>query len=242
MQSLKGKTVVVTGASSGIGRAAARAFAAQGMQLVLTARSEESLNALAKELGPSAHVIPADLNLPSDVDRLCTDCVAKLSHIDVLFANAGVFEMGSVAEGNPKDWDELMMINVNSVFRMIHAFLPGMIERKSGDILVTGSIAAHHAMRGEPIYAASKHALRAFLQALRLQVATDNIRVGSISPGTVLNALWGIHTEEEISQRVNDHSGLRSEDIAETAVFVLSRSPHITIRDIVILPQAWDEV
>ena len=242
MQSLQGKTVVVTGASSGIGRAAARAFAAEGMQLVLTARSEESLNALAAELGPSAHVIPADLCKPSDVDRLCVEGIAKLGHIDVLFANAGVFETGLAAEGDPNHWDDLMMVNVNSVFRMIHAFLPGMSARKSGDILVTGSIAAHHAMRAEPIYAASKHALRAFLQALRLQVAADNIRVGSISPGTVLNELWGIHTEEEISRRVADHSGLRSEDIAETAVFVLSRSPHITIRDLVILPQAWDEV
>lgn len=242
MQSLQGKTVLVTGASSGIGRAAARAFAAEGMQLVLTARSEKRLNALAAELGPSVQVIPADLRVFSEVDRLCADSLAALGHIDVLFANAGVFETGPVAEGNPKDWDDLMMINVNSVFRMIHAILPGMVDRKSGDILVTGSIAAHHAMRAEPVYAASKHALRAFLQSLRLQVAADNIRVGSISPGTVLNALWGINTEEEVSQRVADHSGLRSEDIAEAAVFVLSRSQHITIRDMVILPQAWDVV
>lgn len=239
-QSLRGKTVLVTGASSGIGRAAARAFAGEGMRVVLSARSREKLEALAAELGDAATVITADLTEPAEVDRLIATSISKQGGIDVLFANAGVYIAGAVAEGSPDDWDHLLMLNVNSVFRAIHAALPHMQARKSGDILVTSSISAHQALHFEPVYSASKHAVNAFVHGLRRQLIPDNIRVGSLAPGTVLNELWGFHDPAEIDKRVTDRTGLRSEDVADAAIFMLTRPPNVTIRDLVILPQALD--
>ena len=240
MQSLKGKTVLVTGASSGIGRAAARAFVREGMRVVLSARSRDKLAALAAELGSNAIVIPADLGQPREVDRLVAESILRLGGIDVLFANAGIYVAGKVAEGDPDEWDRLLMLNVNSVFRAVRAVLPHMQARRSGDILVTSSISAHQALHFEPVYSASKHAVNAFVHGLRRQVIADNIRVGSIAPGTVLNELWGFHDPAEIEKKVADRSGLRSEDVAEAAVFMLTRPPNVTIRDLVILPQALD--
>ena len=120
-QSLQGKTVLVTGASSGIGRAAACAFVREGMRVALSARSHDRLEALAAELGDAATVIAADLTEPAEVDRLVAESILKLGGIDVLFANAGVYVAGKVAEGSPDEWDRLLMLNVNSVFRAIHA-------------------------------------------------------------------------------------------------------------------------
>jgi len=240
VQSLKGKTVLVTGASSGIGRAAARAFVREGMRVVLSARSQDKLAALAAELGSNAIVIPADLGQPREVDRLVAESILRLGGIDVLFANAGIYVAGKVAEGDPDEWDRLLMLNVNSVFRAVRAALPHMQARRSGDILVTSSISAHQALHFEPVYSASKHAVNAFVHGLRRQVIADNIRVGSIAPGTVLNELWGFHDPAEIEKKVADRSGLRSEDVAEAAVFMLTRPPNVTIRDLVILPQALD--
>ena len=238
MQSLKGKTVLVTGASSGIGRAAARAFVHEGMRVVLSARSHDKLAALAAELGSNAIVIPADLGQPREVDRLVAESILRLGGIDVLFANAGIYVAGKVAEGDPDEWDRLLMLNVNSVFRAVRAALPHMQARRSGDILVTSSISAHQALHFEPVYSASKHAVNAFVHGLRRQVIADNIRVGSIAPGTVLNELWGFHDPAEIEKKVADRSGLRSEDVAEAAVFMLTRPPNVTIRDLVMLPRA----
>lgn len=239
-QSLQGKTVLVTGASSGIGRAAARAFVREGMRVALSARSHDRLEALAAELGNAATVIAADLTEPAEVDRLVAESILKLGGIDVLFANAGVYVAGKVAEGSPDEWDRLLMLNVNSVFRAIHAALPHMQARKTGDILVTSSISAHQALHLEPVYSASKHAVNAFVHGLRRQLIPDNIRVGSLAPGTVLNELWGFHDAIEIDKKVADRTGLRSEDVAEAAVFMLTRPPNVTIRDLVILPQALD--
>jgi len=133
-----------------------------------------------------------------------------------------------------------LMLNVNSVFRAIRAALPHMRKRKSGDIIVTSSISAHQALHFEPVYSASKHAVNAFAHGLRRQLIPDNIRVGALAPGTVLNELWGYRDPAEIEKRVADRSGLRSEDVAEAAVFMLTRPAHVTIRDLVILPQALD--
>ena len=95
-------------------------------------------------------------------------------------------------------------------------------------------------MQSEPVYSASKHALQTFVHAVRRQIAPHNIRIGAISPGTVLNELWGFNEKTDIDRRVETHDGLRSEDVAEACLWMLTRPPHVTIRDIVILPQNQD--
>ena len=239
-QDLSGKVVLVTGASSGIGRAMAKALAAEGAKLALVGRSAERLTAVAAEIGGDALVIAGDLTKPAEVDRTVAEAIDRFGRIDLLLPNAGLYIPGNVAEGDPDAWDELLSINVNSVFRLVQAVLPSMIARKSGHILITSSIAGHQALHWEPIYSASKHAIQAFVHGLRRQVAAQNIRVGAIAPGVVLNELWGYTDPAAIEAKVESREGLRSEDVADAVVFMLTRPANVNIRDLVILPQNQD--
>ena len=240
-QKLSGKVALITGASSGIGRAMAHTLAAEGVKLVLVGRSNERLQAVAKKLGTvESLVLPADLTKPADVEQVASDSLARFGRIDILLANAGLYIPGDVVEGNANAWDEMLAVNVNSVFRLIRAVLPQMIERKSGDIIVTSSISGHQAIQWEPVYSASKHAVQSFVHGLRRQVAPHNVRVGAVAPGTVLNELWGYRTPAEIEAKVASHEGLRSEDVAEAVLFMLTRPANVTIRDLVMLPQNQD--
>jgi ribitol 2-dehydrogenase len=240
MRALKGKSVLVTGASSGIGRASAKAFAKEGMRVAVNARSADRLRELVKELGPDAIMLPADLTNAAETDELIRQAIAKLGRLDILFANAGVYIAGQVAEGDPAEWDKLLALNVGSVFRSINRVIPHMRANGGGDILVSSSISAYQAIHFEPVYSASKHALNAFLYGVRRQVIQDKIRIGAIAPATVLNELWGYTDPGSIDKKVASREGLRSEDVAEAAVFMLSRPPHVAIRDLVMLPQALD--
>jgi ribitol 2-dehydrogenase len=240
MQALKGKSVLVTGASSGIGRASAKAFAKEGMRVAVSARSTDRLRELVRELGADAIMLPADLTSAAETDELIRQAIAKLGRLDVLFANAGVYIAGQVADGDPAEWDKLLALNVGSVFRSINRVIPHMRASGGGDILVSSSISAYQAIHFEPVYSASKHALNAFLYGVRRQVIQDKIRIGVIAPATVLNELWGYTDPGSIDKKVASREGLRSEDVAEAAVFMLSRPPHVAIRDLVMLPQALD--
>jgi ribitol 2-dehydrogenase len=239
-QTIRGKVVLVTGASSGIGRAIARLFAAEGAKLSLAARSTEKLEALAREIGADTLALTTDLAEPADVQRMIEETLRHFGQIDVLMANAGVYIPGLTAEGDPDVWDNMLAVNASSVFRAVRRVLPHMISRRSGDILVTSSIAGHQAMQSEPVYSASKHAVQTFVHAVRRQIAPHNIRIGSIAPGTVLNELWGFKEPAEIERGVAKHEGLRSEDVAEACLWMITRPPHVTIRDLVILPQNQD--
>ncbi len=240
-QELHGRVALVTGASSGIGRAMARSLAADGAQVALSARSGTRLAALQAEIGQAAGlVVQADLAVPADVERMVAATLAHYGRIDVLLANAGLFYPGIAVEADPDQWDEMLSVNVNSVFRAVRAVLPGMIAQRSGDIVVTSSISGHQALHMEPVYSASKHAVQAFVHGVRRQVAGDGIRVGSVAPGIVLNELWGYHDADAIDAKVASREGLRSEDVAEAVLFMLTRPRHVTIRDLVILPQNQD--
>lgn len=237
---LADKVIIITGASSGIGAATARRLAQLDCKLALAARSAERLTALADELGRDTLAIPTDVTDGDQVTQLVEKTVARFGRIDVLFANAGIYIPGQVIEGEPDDWANLMNVNVDGVFRTVHAVLPHMTAQKSGDILVTSSISGHIDIHWEPIYSASKHAVQGFVHTLRRQVLADGIRVGAIAPGRVANELWGFTAEEDIAAQVAERASLRSEDVAEAVVFMLSQPRHVTIRDLVMLPQGQD--
>jgi ribitol 2-dehydrogenase len=171
---------------------------------------------------------------------LAAAAVAALGRVDILLPNAGMYIPGDVAEGDPDAWDRLLAINVGAVFRLVRAVLPGMIAQGGGQIVVTSSVSGHQAIHWEPIYSASKHAIQSFVHGLRRQVARHNIRVGEVAPGVVLNELWGYTDPAAIDAKVATREGLRSEDVAEAVVFMLTRPPNVTIRDLVILPQLQD--
>jgi ribitol 2-dehydrogenase len=238
--SLSGKTVIITGASSGIGRATALTLAREGARLVLAARSVQKLDVLNGQLGGQALVVPTDVSRPEDHERLVETAIRHYGQIDVLFANAGLFVRGAFNQADPAAWAQLLSVNVNGVLHGVRCVLPHMLRRGAGDILVTSSISGHQAIHGEPVYSASKHAIQAFVHGLRRQVASAGIRVGAVAPGVVLNELWGHTDPAEIDRLVGERAGLRSEDVAEAVLFMLARPPHVTIRDLVILPQNQD--
>ena len=239
-QSLHGKIAIVTGASSGIGRAVAYEFASNGVKQVLTARSKDRLSALAEDLDTEAIVVPADMTSPKDIRLIVERAIAEFGRIDILLANAGIYISGDVIDGEPDAWDQLISTNVTGVFRLVHAVLPHMVSRRAGDILVTSSISGHQAIQWEPIYSASKHAIQSFVHGVRRQLLTTGVRVGAVAPGMVLNELWGLIDPVEIDQKEEAGAGLRSEDVAEAIVFMLTRPQNVTIRDLVMLPRAQD--
>ncbi|MDX8502417.1 SDR family oxidoreductase [Mesorhizobium sp. VK4C] len=239
-QDLSDKVVLVTGASSGIGRAMAMALAAQGTKLALVGRSAERLGAIADRIGNGAAAIAADLTKPGEVERVVSEAGSRFGRIDILLPNAGLYVAGDVVDGDPDAWDELLTINVNSVFRLVRAVLPQMIERKAGHIVITSSVSGHQAIQWEPVYSASKHAIQSFVHGLRRQVAAHNVRVGAVAPGVVLNELWGYTDAAAIDAKVETREGLRSEDVADAVVYMLTRPANVTIRDLVILPQNQD--
>ena len=237
---LAGKVVIITGASSGIGVATARALAPLGCRLTLAARSADKLRALAEELGPVALDMPTDVTVGAEVEHMVAQTVAHFGRVDILFANAGIYIPGQVAEGDPEAWANLMNVNIDGVFRCVHAVLPHLLAQQSGDILVTSSISGFVDIHWEPIYSASKHAVQGFVHTLRRQVASAGIRVGAIAPGMVANELWGFTEPAEIDKMVAERASLRSEDVARAVIFMLSQPPHVTIRDLVMLPQNQD--
>jgi ribitol 2-dehydrogenase len=195
---------------------------------------------LADELGSECIALPLDLTKPADVATMVTTTIDRFDPIDILFANAGSYVAGEVASGDPEEWDRVVDINVKSVFRAVHAVLPDMIARRSGDIVVTSSISGHQAIHWEPIYSATKHAVQSFVHGVRRQVAKHHVRAGSLAPGMVLNELWGLTDPDEIDRRVAAHSGLHNDDVVDALFFMLTRAPHVAIRDLVILPQSQD--
>jgi ribitol 2-dehydrogenase len=237
---LSGKVIIITSASTGIGAAAARTFAKLGSQVVLAARSADKLHTLANELGDSALAVPTDVTVGESVQQMVAQTIAHFGRVDVMFANAGIYIPGQLAEGDPEAWAHLLNVNIDGVLRCIHAVLPHMIAQRSGDILITSSISSFIDIQWEPVYSASKHAVQGLVHTLRRQFAPHNIRVGSLAPGMVANELWGIHDPALIAKHVQNHTALTSQDVAEAAVFMLSQPPHVTIRDLVMLPQNQD--
>ena len=239
--SLAGKVVIITGASSGIGAAAARALAKRGCKLTLAARSQDKLQALAAELSAETLVVRADMTVPADISSLITRTRERFGRIDVMFANAGIFIRGDFADYDIDAVGDMFKTNVDGVLRCAHAVLPIMKAQASGDILVTSSVAGHEELHGGPAYGASKHAVETFVNTLRRQVAGDGIRVMSLAPARVANELWNLTDPAEIDKlTAGEQRYLKVEDVAEAAQFMLSRPRHVTVRNLVIIAKNQD--
>ncbi|MFB8369632.1 SDR family oxidoreductase [Pseudarthrobacter sp. NPDC055928] len=241
MPVLDGKVVIITGASSGIGRSTARLLAENGSQTVLVARSAERLEKVRAELGQDALVIPVDVSETDAGERIVAATLERYGRIDTVIANAGVFLEGEVAVTDVDEIRRTIDVNVFAPLGLVRAALPHMLERGSGDIIITSSISGHHAIHSEPVYSASKHAVRAFAHALRQQIKGSGVRVGEVAPGMVLTELWGFEEgDPRAKERLEASRGILPEDVAESVLFMITRPKHVTIRDLVILPSAQD--
>ena len=239
-ESLSGKVAAVTGAASGIGLECARSMLAAGARVVLVDRAEDRLKALVAELGDNACGVVTDLLDPASVGRMMPEILEKTGRLDVFHANAGAYVGGEVATGDPDQWDRMLNLNINAVFRTIHAVLPHMIEKKSGDIIVTSSVAGFVPVVWEPIYTASKFAVQAFVHTLRRQVLQHGIRVGAVAPGPVVTALLSDWPQAKMEEALAAGSLMEAKEVADAVLFMLTRPRNVTIRDLVILPQSVD--
>ena len=234
---LDGKVALITGASTGIGRAVAQELTARGALVVIAARSRERLDEAVAALGAACTAVVADVTRAEEVRRLVERTIESRRRIDILVANAGVYVGGDLWESDPEAIDRLMTTNVGGVVRTVREVLPHLLEQGEGDVLVTSSVSGHQAIHWEPVYSASKHALQAFVHAVRRQLIGTGVRMGAIAPGVVLNDLWGVSNPAEIEAKIARGEGIRSEDVADAVAYMLTRPRHVTIRDLVILPR-----
>jgi len=239
-QDLSGKVAAITGAASGIGLECARALIAAGVRVVLVDRAEDRLKEVCAELGPQAIPVVVDLMKPSSVATMMPEILEKAGQLDIFHANAGAYVGGEILGGDPDAWDRMLNLNINAVFRSVHAVLPHMVERKTGDIIVTSSIAGLVPVVWEPIYTASKHAVQAFVHTVRRQVAKHGLRVGAVAPGPVVTALISDWPKEKLDEELAAGGLMQPAEVAEAVLFMLTRPRNITIRDLVILPQSND--
>lgn len=239
-QQLRGKVAAVTGAASGIGLECARTLLAAGVKVVLIDRAADRLAALTRELGPGAFGLEIDLLDHAAVDRLGERIVALAGGLDIFHANAGAYVGGPVVSGNPDEWERVLTLNVNATFRAIRAVLPHLVAQKSGDVVVTSSIAGLVPVVWEPIYTASKFAVQAFVHTLRRQVAGDNVRVGAVAPGPVVTALLDDWPKEKLAEALANGSLMQPREVAEAVLFMVTRPKGVTVRDLVILPTTVD--
>jgi ribitol 2-dehydrogenase len=237
---MKGKIAAITGAASGIGLECARTLLAEGAKVVLVDRAQDKLEQLCKELGPNALPLVVDLLKPSDVSGMLPRILEIAGGLDVFHANAGAYIGGPVAEGDPDAWDRMLNLNINAAFRSVHAVLPYMIEKKTGDILFTSSIAGVVPVVWEPIYTASKFAVQAFVHSTRRQVAQHGVRVGAVLPGPVVTALLDDWPKEKMDEALANGSLMQPKEVADAVLFMLTRPRNVTIRDLVILPNSVD--
>ncbi len=237
---LAGQVAAITGAASGIGLECSRTLLAAGARVVLIDYAEEKLRDLCSELGPEAIPLVVNLLDPKSVTGMMPQILEKAGHLDIFHANAGSYVGGDVLGGDPDAWDRMLNLNVNAVFRSVHAVLPHMVERGTGDIIVTSSVAGFVPVVVEPVYTASKHAIQAFVHTLRRQVAKHGIRVGAVAPGPVVTALLSDWPKAKLDDALAAGSLMQPEEVAEAVLFMLTRPRNVTIRDLVILPQSLD--
>jgi ribitol 2-dehydrogenase len=237
---LEGKVAAVTGAASGIGLACAKAMLAEGATVVLVDRASDKLDALATELGDRARPLVVDLLDGRAVSGMLPRILEAGGGLDIFHANAGAYVGGPLVDGNPDVWDRVLNLNVNAAFRSVHAVLPHMIAQKSGDIVMTSSIAGLVPVVWEPIYTASKFAVQAFVATVRRQVMNDGVRVGAVCPGPVVTALLDDWPKAKMDEALASGSLMQPEAVADAVLFMLTRPRGVMIRDLVILPQTVD--
>jgi len=242
--SLSGKTVFVTGASSGIGEACARAFAQAGARLLLCARREERLRELAATLreqhGTEVLAFALDVRHRTAVEEALAALPPEWAVPDILVNNAGLSRgLEPLHEGSHQDWEEMIDTNVKGLLWISRTLLPGMVERGSGHVINIGSIAGWEVYPNGAVYCASKHAVDALTKGMRIDLNGTGVKVSSVDPGLVDTEFSRVRFHGDQQRADATYTGmtpLSGEDIADTVLWVASRPAHVNLADILILP------
>ena len=236
------KTALITGATSGIGMATAKLFAAKGYKLILCGRRTERLNELKNELNTEVHTLTFDVRNREDVFKALESIPNEFQDIDILLNNAGnAHGLSTIQDGNIDDWDAMMDGNVKGLLYVTKAVLPTMIANNSGFIVNIGSVAAKEVYPNGNVYCASKHAVDALSKSMRVDLAGHNIRVAAIHPGAVETEFSEVRFKGDKEKAAGVYQGfdaLQAQDIAEIIEFITSRPSHVNIEDLVVYPTA----
>lgn len=246
MASIRNRTVLITGASSGIGRSCAHAFAREGTRLVLCARREERLAELAGQLRMEYSVEVESFALDVRDNAAVTASLAALPPewraVDILVNNAGLARgLDKLHEGDVQDWNEMIDTNVKGLLHVSRAIIPGMVERGQGHIINIGSIAGHDPYPKGAVYNATKFAVDAITRALRMDLVATPLRVSSVDPGLVETEFSVVRFHGDQQRADAAYEGMdvcTPDDIADAVVYCATRPPHVSVNQIVIMPTA----
>ena len=245
---LDGTVALVTGASSGIGEASAKALAKQGAAVAVVARRGDRLQDLAEEIegdGGKALVIEADISAQDQATSVVEQTVSELGRLDTVFNNAGVMLLGPAEDAPVEEWDRMVDTNIKGLLYVAHAALPHLFKaaddspRKVADLINTSSVAGRRANSGSGVYNLTKFGVGAFSEALRQEVTGRHVRVSLVEPGAVATELQS-HLRDEIREqaasRFEDMKILQSEDIADAVVYIVTRPRHVAVNEVLIRP------
>ena len=238
------KTALITGATSGIGKATAALFAKNGIHLILCGRRQERLDDLEQKLGTitKVHTLNFDVRDKEAVSKEINSLPEDFSKIDILINNAGnAHGMDTIDEGSLEDWDAMLDINVKGLLYVSKAVIPKMVTRKDGHIINIGSTAGKEVYPRGNVYCASKHAVDAINQGMRMDLNAHGIRVGAVNPGLVETEFSNVRFKGDETRAETVYKGfqaLKAEDIADIIHFVVTRPYHVNIADLVVMPTA----
>lgn len=241
---LKNIIVFITGASSGIGAACAKKFAKAGANLLLCARQLEKLNELAQELkenfNSKIHTFRLDVSDYAQVSKTLHELPSEWRNVDILINNAGLAAgLDTIQEGSIEDWEEMINTNIKGLLYVTKETLPQMIERNKGHIINIGSVAGHVVYPKGAVYCATKHAVNALTNGLRMDLFGKKIRVSTIDPGAVQTNFSLVRFKGDEKRSAQVYEGmepLSADDIADTILFVATRPPHVNISEVIIMP------
>lgn len=236
IRDLTDNVCVITGASSGIGDATARALVAEGARVILVARSADKIEALAQELGDKAVAMPADVGDANAVKQLFERIKAEYGHVDLMFNNAGVGYNDPFADSKPEEWQKQIDANLYGVLNCTHAAIPLMKGREAPMISTVSSVGGRYGVPGWSVYCATKFAVVGFHDTLRKELGGDGIRVSLIEPGAVYTN-WGHNVSEEaMKDRRDKVDALKSEDIANALVYAFAQPGHVNPQELLVMP------
>lgn len=240
---LTNKTIIITGASSGIGEATAHKLASHGANVVLMARSEDKLQELQKAItdnGGKAIVATGDVTSKEDFDKSVAAAVKEYGKVDGLINNAGLMPLSFVEKLKTDEWMQMVDVNIKGVLNGVAAVLPELKKNKGGHIINISSMAAHRYFPGGAVYCATKSAVKMFSEGLRQELAPEyGINVTSIEPGAVSTSLTETITDEDVKEMMEgmqEMTTLEAEDIANAIYYTLSQPARVNINDVYIVP------
>jgi NADP-dependent 3-hydroxy acid dehydrogenase YdfG len=243
---IENKVVVITGASSGLGEAAARHLSEQGAVVVLGARRADRLESVAQELkakGAKVSTVTMDVCRRDQVEHLVDTAVETYGRVDVLLNNAGIMPLAPIERLKVDEWDSMIVVNLKGLLYGIAAVMPHMMARKAGHIINVSSVYGHKVAPGAAVYCATKHAVRALSEGLRQEVKPYNIRTTVISPGAVATELLGSIGEPDVAEAVRqvvDEIAIPADSFARMVAFAIGQPDDVDVNEILFRPTAQE--